>query len=186
MLACLLLLVEDEQREAITHIYESYKRLVWTTTGRFFAEEDRRWEAFQRSWLRVVQYAQKIVSLSCDILPGYLVIMVKNECKRLLAEDKRYALLPEDPEELERLLADQAPDPAALWERRETVERETALIGDLPEPYCTVLEMRLVLGWSNKATAQALGITQSKASTWFSRGMERLKKSMGKEGLGCE
>lgn len=186
MLAYLLQITAEEYREDITRLYENYERLVWTTTGRFFHEEDRRWEAFQRSWLRVVQYAEKIFSIPAGKLPGYLVIIVKNVCRTMLTEGGRELQMPEDPAEWELLMAEQRADPEALLEQRSEAERARELIRDLPEPVCAVLEMRLVLGRRNQEVAKALGITEKRASDYFISGKQTLKRLLEKEGMGCE
>lgn len=183
MLAFLLETVGEAHQADFMRLYEQYKRLVWTTTGRFFGEKDRRWEAYQNTWLRVALHFEKIILLSCEILPGYLVTIVKNECRSMLAADKRYARLREESEEWERFPSDTEADPEALFEQREAEERVTGLMQRLPEPYRTVLEMRLIAERTNKETAKALGITEAKASTWFSRGKEKLERMLKKEGI---
>lgn len=186
MLAYLLQITAEEYQEAITRLYENYERLVWTTTGRFFHEEDRRWEAFQRSWLRVVEYAEKIFSIPAGKLPGYLVIIVKNVCRTMLTEDGRELQMPEDPAEWERLMAEHRADPEALLEQRTAAERAREWMDALPEPVSTVLEMRLVLGLRNQEVAKALGISEKQASECFVSGKQRLKRLLEKEGMGCE
>lgn len=188
MLAYLLTLVEESQRAAFTKLYLGHRRLVWTVTGWYFHAEDRRKDAFQQAWLRVIQAFEKISAIPAALLPGYLVVVAKNECKTLLAQERRYwgDRGPEDWSELDRLPADPAQEPEARAEWQDTDRRVMELIAALPEPYCAVLEMRLVLERSNREVAQALHITEAKASTWFTRGKARLVKRLKEEGLGLE
>jgi len=171
-------MVEDDKRRAFEKIYHSHKRLVWTTTGRFFHENDKRWDAFQNTWERVAKYFQKFFSAGCEFLPGYLVTITKNECKNLLVKEKRERSLPLE-------LAGEE-DFAAAAETRQGAARAKELLALLPRHYRAVLEMRLVLEMSNSEVAKALEITPAKASTWYRRGRDMLVRRLKEEGITYE
>ncbi len=62
---------------------------------------------------------------------------------------------------------------------RELVE----LFARLPETYRAALEMKILLGYTNQEVAEALGISQTAASTRVSRGRELLQKIAEEKGF---
>ena len=57
------------------------------------------------------------------------------------------------------------------------------LFTKLPDTYRQVLEMKSLLGYSNKEIATHLGITESAVGTRVSRGRRLLKEILDKEGF---
>ena len=57
------------------------------------------------------------------------------------------------------------------------------LFARLPPTYRAALEMRFLLGYSNKEIAQRLSLTQTAVNTRIARGRELLKKLAEEEGI---
>ena len=57
------------------------------------------------------------------------------------------------------------------------------LFARLPQTYRAALEMRFLLGYSNKEIAQRLSLTQTAVNTRIARGRELLKKLAEEEGI---
>lgn len=57
------------------------------------------------------------------------------------------------------------------------------LFAELPDTYRRVLEMKSLLGYTDKELAAHLGITETAVSTRASRGRELLRKILEKEGV---
>lgn len=58
-----------------------------------------------------------------------------------------------------------------------------ALFKALPETYRGVLEMKLILGYSDREIAEHLGISETAVSTRASRGRGLLRELIKKEGM---
>ena len=110
MLIYLAALEDRDDQAAFLDFYRANERLVWHMTGRFFREEERRWDAFQETWTAAARNFSKILSLPCEKRAAYLVIIVKNQCRDLLAKERKYAPFPEEPEAAEALLGTEGPD----------------------------------------------------------------------------
>lgn len=121
------------------------------------------------------------MSLPREKQAAYLVTIVKNACRNIISKERKYAQMPEDPAELEALVGG-AEDPEIEGAGADAC-RAMELLAGLPEPYRAVLECRLVLGMGNGETARHLGVTDGKASTWFTRGKELLAKRLMEEGI---
>ena len=57
------------------------------------------------------------------------------------------------------------------------------LFADLPESYRAVLEMKLLLGYTDREIAAHLGISETAVSTRASRGRALLRKILEREGV---
>ena len=96
---------------------------------------------------------------------------MKNEAYMILRKQKRVVLL-EDWDAFSDRAADVS-DYAALVE----------LFVDLPDTYRRVLEMKHLLGYTDKEIATHLGITETAVSTRASRGRQLLREILEKEGV---
>lgn len=66
MLIYLAALEDRDDQAAFLDFYRANERLVWHMTGRFFREEERRWDAFQETWTAAARNFSKILSLPCE------------------------------------------------------------------------------------------------------------------------
>lgn len=57
------------------------------------------------------------------------------------------------------------------------------LFRQLPEIYRAVMEMKLLIGYTDKEISQKLGISETAVSSRASRGRELLRKLVEKEGM---
>ena len=103
-------------------------------------------------------------------MPFWLISIVKNEALMLLRKRDRTVTLEE-----ERFPggAEDVSDYAALVE----------LFRSLPDTYRRVLEMKVLLGYTDKEIAGHLGISETAVSTRASRGRQLLREILEKEGF---
>lgn len=99
------------------------------------------------------------------------VSIVKNECYMILRKQKRVVLVDDLSLFAER--AADVPDYAALVD----------LFSNLPDTHRQVLEMKVLLGYTDKEISARLGITETAVSTRASRGRQLLQDILDKEGF---
>lgn len=99
---------------------------------------------------------------------AWMVIVLKRVCLTMLRKESRATHLAEDWD-----LA--APDPG---DHRGIVD----LIRAMPEQYRTILELKFVLEWPDKAIARELQLPVTTVSTRISRGRKLLQEQLIKEG----
>ena len=128
-------------------------------------------DAVQNAFMQVIRHFEKISHIPCEDLPFWLISIVKNEAYMILRKQKRVVLL-EDWDAFSDRAADVS-DYAALVE----------LFVDLPDTYRRVLEMKHLLGYTDKEIATHLGITETAVSTRASRGRQLLREILEKEGV---
>ena len=130
-------------------------------------------DAMQNALCQMAKHFEKIYEIPCDRLPFWCVCIVKNEAISILR--RRHKVLPlEDWAQIEN-----QPGPEGAVSYRALVD----LFARLPQTYRAALEMRFLLGYSNKEIAQRLSLTQTAVNTRIARGRDLLKKLAEEEGI---
>ena len=130
-------------------------------------------DAMQNALCQMAKHFEKIYEIPCDRLPFWCVCIVKNEAISILR--RRHKVLPlEDWAQIEH-----QPGPEGAVSYRALVD----LFARLPQTYRAALEMRFLLGYSNKEIAQRLSLTQTAVNNRIARGRELLKKLAEEEGI---
>ena len=99
---------------------------------------------------------------------GWMVVIVKHTAYSLLEKEGRH--LPLDPDW-------DAPAPEAG-----DVQGIVDLIRALPEQYRTILELKFLWEWTDRAIAQAVGLSVDAVSARVSRGRKLLQKNLREAG----
>ena len=171
MLAFFLAVLETEtERQQFTALYEQYHDRMEQIALNILGEQHDAEDAVQNSFLQIIRHFEKISEISCEELPFWLISIVKNEALMLLRKRDRTATLKE-----ERFPggAEDVSDYTALVE----------LFRSLPDTDRRVLEMKVLLGYTDKEIAGHLGITETAVSTRASRGRQLLREILEKEGF---
>ena len=121
--------------------------------------------------MQVIRHFEKISNIPREDLQFWLISIVKNEAYIILREQKRVVSLE---------------DWGTFSNRSADVSDYTALVElftELPDTYRQVLEMKNLLGYTDKEIAVYLGITETAVSTRASRGRQLLRVILEKEGF---
>lgn len=172
MLAFFLTMLEsDEERQRFVLIYEQYHKRMERVALRILEKQHDAEDAVQNAFLQVIHHFEKISTIPCEELPFWLISIVKNEANMILRRRGRTVPL-EDWDGVEARVGEIS-DYGALVE----------LFADLPESYRAVLEMKLLLGYTDREIAAHLGISETAVSTRASRGRALLRKILEREGF---
>ena len=98
---------------------------------------------------------------------------MKNEALAILRKKKKTILIIEELEE----------NPAAGVEEAMSYKEVVRLFAQLPETYRSVLEMKMILGYSGKEIAKRMGLTENTVNVRITRGRAMLREIAGKEGI---
>ena len=172
MLAFFLTMLEsDEERQRFVLIYEQYHKRMERVALRILEKQHDAEDAVQNAFLQVIHHFEKISTIPCEELPFWIISIVKNEALMILRKRSKTVPLKE-------------------WNGVEKSADHTTgynelvkLFGNLPEKYRTVLEMKILIGYTDKEIAKQLGISETAVSSRASRGRELLRKLVEKEGL---
>lgn len=158
-------------RKIFAEIYQRYHVKMERTAMNILRDQSEAEDAVQNAFMQVIRHFEKIYQIPCEDRLFWLISIVKNEALMILRKRKRTVQL-EDWQAVSERAADVS-DYAALVE----------LFGSLPDTYREVLEMKVLLGYTDREIAAHLGITETAVSTRASRGRQLLRKILEKEGF---
>ena len=164
-------LESDADRQAFAAIYDQYHVKMENTAMKILKNQGDAEDAVQNAFMQVIRHFEKTYQIPCEDLPFWLISIVKNEAYMILRKRKRVVSL-EDWSCFSQKAADVS-DYAALVE----------LFAELPDTYRRVLEMKILLGYTDKEISAHLGITETAVSTRASRGRQLFKEILEKEGF---
>lgn len=172
MLAFFLAVLETEtERQKFTALYEQYHDRMEQIALNILGEQHDAEDAVQNSFLQIIRHFEKISEISCEELPFWIISIVRNESLMILRTKRKIIPLEE-------------------WEGFEKSANDVigyhelvGLFRNLPETYRAVLEMKILIGYTDKEIAKHLGISGTAVSSRASRGRELLRKLIEKEGL---
>lgn len=172
MLVVLLAALEsDQDRERFIWLYENHHRMMEQVALQILHSQYDAQDAVQNAFLQVIRHFQKISDIPCEELPFWLISIVKNEALMIRRKRKKEILF-EDWE--------------GVVEESKNVLSYTALVElflKLPETYRSVLEMKMILGYTDREVADHLHISETAVSTRANRGRKLLREIVEKEGI---
>lgn len=161
---------EDEKRKFVA-VYEQYHKKMEMIALRILGSQHDAEDAVQNAFLQIIRHFEKIYEIPCEELPFWIISIVRNEALMILRKRSKTVPLEE-------------------WNGVEKSADHTTgynelvkLFGNLPEKYRTVLEMKILIGYTDKEIAKQLGISETAVSSRASRGRELLRNLVEKEGL---
>ena len=184
----------EEDKERLRAIYTEYEPKMRRMAFSMLKSASKTDEAVQDSFVRIIRAFDKCRNIEGSSLEGWLIIIVKNVVYDMWRKEGIYnewhhslELKPtEDDDFDEQDLAgfinarEQGVD--MLWEEVQYKLLVQAILS-LPDTYSEVLEKSLVLGWSNKAIARSMNISENTVSIRLYRGRKKLIELLEKEGL---
>ena len=161
---------EDDKRKFVA-VYEQYHEKMEKIALHILGSQHDAEDAVQNAFLQIIRHFEKIYEIPCEELPFWIISIVKNEALMILRK-KRNVVPLEDWDSFE-----QSADSTTGY--TELVE----LFRQLPETYRAVLEMKLLIGYTDREIAKKLGLSETAVSSRASRGRALLRKLVEKEGL---
>lgn len=161
----------DEDRQQFVLLYNNFHQQMERIALQILNDQRDAEDAVQNAFLQVIRHFRKISNISCEELPFWLISIVKNEA--LMIRRKRKNEVPFE-------------DWNGFVEQSENVSSYTelvALFARLPETYRAVLEMKMILGYTDREIAYHLNISETAVSTRANRGRKLLREIAEKEGI---
>lgn len=185
----LQLLNTCSEQEKFKQLYETYHRLMHWEALRVLQDRQLAEDAVQESFLRMIKNFHKIGEISCPQTKRFVVIIVRNAARNLLAKESRLRSMQDfgmtcgdaGEEEASRSIwenlskgFDETPDAVLHKEILQTVQ-------SLPDWAADVLLLSAVYGCSTRELASVLGITIEAAKKRLQRARVLFRNKM-KEG----
>ena len=167
----LQMLDTPEEKVKFEQIYLKYRGLMYQVADGILHNRQDAEDAVHNAFLRVIKHFKKFQSTPLQDLAPQVAIIARNEAISLLRRRKGEAPLE---------------DWDGLAEPSEAVSDYHALVDSftrLPQTYRAVMEMKLLLGYSDGEIAAKLGLTKTAVSTRISRGRRLLRDIVEREGF---
>lgn len=178
MFFIMLATIEDEQeRLKIADIYEKYRQICFAAALKITKNKELAEDAVGDAFVEVIKNKEKFLSLDCNLLPSYLVVIVKSRAIDILRKYKKTTSIDEpenEPESAEIPVDEQVFGKIGF-------ERLVALVKGLDEKYKTAFEMKYFLGFSIKEISETLGIGTGNVKTRLYRARTQLRKLLESE-----
>ena len=164
-------LESDADREKFIEIYEQYHVQMERTAICILKEQSDVEDAVQNAFMQIIRHFEKIFEIPCEELPFWIISIVKNEARIILRKNQRTVPL-EDWDRLTKSIDD-------ISGYTELVD----LFTRLPQTYRSVLEMKMLYGYSDNEISKRMGISKTAVSSRATRGRAMLREIVGKEGF---
>ena len=143
MLAVLLAALEsDKDRQKFIEIYEQYHNQMERIAIRILKEQRDVEDAVQNAFMQMIRHFEKIFEIPCEELPFWIISIVKNESRIILRKNQRTVPM-ENWDGFIKSIDD-------IIGYTELVD----LFTRLPETYRSVLELKMLHGYSNMNAQQ--------------------------------
>lgn len=172
MLIYLMMLDTPEEKARFEKIYLTHRDMMFRVANGILRNEHDAEDAVHNAFLWIIKNFERFMQApSCESLAPLNAVITRNEAITLLRKKDR-SLTVEDWDEFERCAAE-------ADDYDELVETFTRL----PQTYRAVLEMKLILGYSDGEIADRLGLSKTAVSSRASRGRQLLREIVAKEGF---
>lgn len=175
MLLLLALLDDEADRALFLEFHARYERKLYAVALNILKSETLAEDAVQDAMLQIVLHFEtfkKIYQKGCNEIGPWCITVVKKAALYILRRERRS-------ESLDKGWDTIAPEDV---EKESAYHHLIALIFDMPEQYREVLELKLILEWSNQEIAAALHLTAGAVGTRIQRGRALLIKRLEQEG----
>lgn len=163
-------------KSAFQQLYEDHHQTMFQVANLLLGAPDKAEDAVHDSLVKIILHFEQYLHIPCKKQRAWIVTIVKNTCLDQLRRE--HGRIPQDTEEILFSLPDTRQDVEADVRYRLLRDVMRQLSADDRE----LLELKLLLEWSDKEIAQSLGITVSAASTRIHRAKNRLKDLLEREG----
>ena len=172
MLVCYLQMLDTpEEKIRFEQIYLNYRGLMYHVADQILHNRQDAEDAVHNAFLKIIRKFSKFQNTPAKDLAPQLIVITKNEAISI-SRKKRDAGSLEDVD--------------GVAEPPETAANYRALVDSfahLPQTYRTVMEMKLLSGYSDGEIAAKLGLTKTTVSTRINRGRQLLRSIAEQEGF---
>ena len=170
MLMLLAMLEDEEDRLQFIKKYEQCHAKMEEAAIRILLNQHDAEHAVQNAFVQIILRFERTLKIPREELTFWCISIVKNEARMILRKKQKTV-------------------PLEDWDSADLSEGESTSYGDLvelitrlPETYRSVLELKFLLGYSDKETAQFLGISETAVSSRASRARALLQEIIRREG----
>lgn len=177
MLSYYLSLIETPQdSKFFTDLYAKYHDILLRIAYAMLSSQHMAEDAVHEAFIKIIEHYDQISKIPNNKLYAWIVTILKNTCLDMLRKSKRHSS--QDAESALTSLPDFSQDVEADVRYRLILHA----IRDLPADECELLELKLVMGWSDREIARVFHITPNAVAVRIHRLKQRLRDMLSEEG----
>ena len=177
MLSFYLSLLETPQAQAaFSQLYHTHHQKLFHIANLILKDTGKAEDAVHDTFIKIIQHFEDFLQIPCKKQEAWIVTILKNTCLDQIRREKKH--IPQDVDEILFSLPDLRQDVEADVRYRTLRDVMKRLSADDRE----LLELKLLLEWSDKEIAQAMGITANAVGVRVHRAKTRLKELLEQEG----
>lgn len=158
-------------RQRLAGLFDRYRGRMERTALRILPEQSDAEDAVQNALVQIIRHFEKLDEIPDENVSFWILSIVRNEALVIRRGQRRTAPL----EDWDAFAAEA--EDVTGW--REL----TALFAKLPDTYRAAMEMKLLIGYTDREIAEKLGISKAAASSRVNRGRALLRELAVKEGF---
>lgn len=179
MLAFLLTIDNEDDRDKITKLYQLYSGTMLYIANSILQDIHLAEDAVSEAFIKIMNNLEKIDDINSYRTRGFIVIIVRNVAFDLLRKRKRVQLLPLDDYSENMTYTEPAFDNLTT---KEACDILTRCINSLNKNYSDILYLKMELDCSYEEIGNILNISPDNAKIRLHRARKALKILLQKEG----
>lgn len=165
----LLLAIQEGEHEAQRRLYDRFSGYAMAIAMRYVPQQDGVHDVMQDSFVKILTSIQRFSYRGEGSLKSWVASIVSHQAVDYIREHERFVSVDGFPDE---------PDEGEPDARGVPPDVLTAMIGQLPVQYRTVLNLFVFEQWSHREIARQLGIKENTSSSIFFRARKMLSKKI--------
>lgn len=175
MLQYYLSLIENEQdKDKLENLYNTYYDLMISVAMKFVHNKEIAMDVVHDVILKVIKHLDDIDESDPFKTKSYLCTIVKNQAIDLIRRNNAFS--PENIDDVEYMLEDEAMLPVEQIIREDGYERLVGYIDLLNDTYRTVCQLKYINGMKESEIADTLNLPPKTVNMRIFRGRQLLKK----------
>ena len=167
----LQMLDTPEEKVRFEKLYQEYRGFMYHVADGILHNSQDAEDAVHNAFLQIIRHFKRLRGTPVQDLASLAAVIARNEAISLRRKRRTVVSLDD---------WDGITEPSeAVTDYRMLIERFTRL----PQTYRAVMEMKLLLGYSDGEIAAKLGLTKTAVSTRIGRGRQLLRNIVEKEGF---
>lgn len=181
MLALILAIVDEQERNLALDLYEKYRSRIMRLAGKYFRSHQDIEDALSDSVVKMIRNIDKFLPLGSDEREALLVCMTERVCRTKYVKGKDIEAFSVDLHEKQtgRQIEDSV-DIEDIIINRDTISRARGLLAEMGPHYAEMVKFRH-FGFSFAEIANEFNLTESNVRVSFHRMRTKLNETVGKD-----
>lgn len=179
MIAFIMTIENEEDRDKITEIYKLYSGTMLYIANSILNEIHLAEDVVSEAFIKIIDNLEKIDEVDCYRTRGFVVIITRNVAIDMLRKQRKHQTVSFEEHDEDIGYEELAFDNISI---KESCDKIMSCIKDLKEDYSDILYLKLEFDCSYEEIGKILSISPENAKMRLFRARKALRKKLKKEG----